>query len=265
MREIHNLTLAELADYLDGTKQLNRAEELRLENDRRRGAWVLLERYRQRRLREQAEDARLHKMIMEEKVFWDQGIVHVAGVDEAGRGPLAGPVVAAAVILPPGTVINGLNDSKQLTPESRAGLFEIIRQTALGVGVGASPVEAIDRLNIYGALMQAMREALAALPVEPGMVLVDGFPIRGLSLAQKAIKGGDALSLSIAAASVIAKVTRDRMMIALHDRFPAYGFDRHKGYATAEHCRALNRWGPCPEHRRTFRLDFSEPAAEKRP
>ena len=124
-----------------------------------------------------------------------------------------------------------------------------------GRGVGIVPVAVIDRLNIYGALMQAMRQALNALPKQPGMVLVDGYPIRGLSIGQKAIIGGDALSLSIAAASVIAKVTRDRIMVNLR---PISGiwFARHKGYATAEHRRALSKYGPCPEHRRSFRLDY---------
>jgi ribonuclease HII len=250
------MTLDEIAAHLEGMKRLSGAAERQLESDRRRGARLLLEKYRQRRLREGAEDARLHKMLAAEQVYWEQGIDHVAGVDEAGRGPLAGPVVAAAVVLPPGTLITGLNDSKQLTERTRERLFEIIRQKALGVGVGIVPVAVIDRLNIYGALMQAMRQALNALPKQPGMVLVDGYPIRGLSIGQKAIIGGDALSLSIAAASVIAKVTRDRIMVNLHAQYPEYGFARHKGYATAEHRRALSKYGPCPEHRRSFRLDY---------
>jgi len=254
--KFEQMTLEEIAAHLEGNERLSRAAERELERDRRRGARLLLEKYRQRRQREHAEYARLHKMLAFEQALWAQGIEHVAGVDEAGRGPLAGPVVAAAVILPPGTLIAGLNDSKQLSEKARERLYGIIMQQALGVGVGIAPVDLIDRLNIYGALMQAMRQALAALPVQPGMVLVDGYPIRGLTLEQRAITGGDALSLSIAAASVIAKVTRDRIMMNLHAQYPAYGFDRHKGYATAEHRRALSRYGPCPEHRRSFRLDY---------
>ena len=188
------MTLDEIAAHLEGMKRLSGAAERQLESDRRRGARLLLEKYRQRRLREGAEDARLHKMLAAEQVYWEQGIDHVAGVDEAGRGPLAGPVVAAAVVLPPGTLITGLNDSKQLTERTRERLFEIIRQKALGVGVGIVPVAVIDRLNIYGALMQAMRQALNALPKQPGMVLVDGYPIRGLSIGQKAIIGATPFS-----------------------------------------------------------------------
>lgn len=204
----------------------------------------------------------MHNMLNIERKYWQLGFRKIAGVDEAGRGPLAGPVVAAAVILPPETVIPGLNDSKQLTALQRERLFGQIYEVALGVGIGTGSVEEIARLNIYGALMAAMREALAALPLSPEIVLVDGYPVRGLQIAQEAIKKGDTLSLSIAAASVIAKVTRDRFMEELHHRFPCYGFDRNKGYATSGHRRALASHGACCFHRQGFRL-FGEEAREK--
>lgn len=252
------MTLDELAAYLENHARLSPAEEAMLQADRRRGARLLLERYRRREENRRREETRLHKMLREESVFYRQGIKHIAGVDEAGRGPLAGPVVAAAVILPPGTMICYLNDSKQLTAARREELYPLIKKVALGCAVGiCSPAE-IDRLNIYGAVMQAMRGALSALPLEPEVVLVDGFPIRDIKLPQKAIPGGDALSLSIAAASVVAKVTRDRIMLDLHRRYPEYGFDRNKGYATREHRLALARCGPCPEHRRSFRSGIPE-------
>lgn len=246
------MNLEELAAYLNRRKRLSSAEAALLQGDRRSGARLLLERYRRREESRRREDRRLQKMLREENCYWRQGVRYIAGVDEAGRGPLAGPVVAAAVILPPGTVIRYLNDSKQLTAARREELYGQIRSAAQGWAVGICTPAEIDRLNIYVAAMQAMRAALSSLALEPEMVLVDGFPIRGLTLPQKAIKGGDALSLSIAAASVMAKVTRDRLMIDLHRRYPQYGFDRNKGYATQDHRIALARCGPCPEHRRTF-------------
>ena len=193
-------------------------------------------------------------MLSEERIFWNRGVQHVAGVDEAGRGPLAGPVVAAAVILPQETALTGLNDSKQLTPSIRDALYDLIMDQAVAVSVGIGSVAEIEQLNIYGALMLAMRKALAALPVTPEAVLVDGYPVREIGIEQKAIIRGDGLSLSIAAASVIAKVTRDRLMTELHRKYPLYGFDQHKGYATGEHRLALSRYGPCPEHRLSFKL-----------
>ncbi|MBS3943656.1 MAG: ribonuclease HII [Dethiobacter sp.] len=194
-------------------------------------------------------------MLAEERIFWNQGVEFVAGVDEAGRGPLAGPVVSAAVILPPVTVMfAGLNDSKLLAKEKRDLLYDQIMDNAIAVGVGAGSVAEIEKINIFMATMLSMRRALADLKVLPGAVLVDGCPIREISIRQKAIVRGDRLSLSIAAASVIAKVIRDRYMLDLHDRYPVYGFSRHKGYATKEHRRALADYGPCPEHRLSFNL-----------
>ncbi len=177
----------------------------------------------------------------------------IAGVDEAGRGPLAGPVVAAAVILPDGFKLRGLNDSKQLTAERRDEFFQVLTGDPRVVfGVGIVEADWIDRINILQATHRAMAEALRRLPVQPDHVLVDGLPVKSFTIPQTAIVKGDARSFSIAAASVIAKVTRDRLMLALHVQYPVYGFDQHKGYPTPDHLAALRAHGPCPIHRRTF-------------
>ena len=176
----------------------------------------------------------------------------VAGVDEAGRGPLAGPVVAAAVILDDHAPIQGLADSKKLTALRRERLFDEIRAKALCCSVALATVEEIDRLNILQATMLAMQRAVKGLRLKPTKVLVDGNRLPVLDVVAEAIVSGDALVPAISAASILAKVTRDRMLDELHQQHPGYGFDRHKGYGTAEHLRALRELGPLPEHRRTF-------------
>ncbi|MGN6121443.1 MAG: ribonuclease HII [Sphingomonas oligoaromativorans] len=175
-----------------------------------------------------------------------------AGVDEAGRGPLAGPVVAAAVILDRRRVPRGIDDSKKLTEAAREGLYDRIVRSSTGWGVGIVDVEEIDRLNIYHATMLAMSRAVDALGVEPGMVLVDGNALPKWRHPARAIVSGDALSRSIAAASIIAKVTRDRMMQEYDGQYPGYGWRQNKGYGTAEHRAALIELGPTPLHRRSF-------------
>jgi ribonuclease HII len=178
------------------------------------------------------------------------GNVLIAGVDEAGRGPLAGPIVAAAVIL--GTYIEGLDDSKRLTEEARESFFDSITGGGNAVGVAIIPAERIDRAGIQCANYEAMTQALAALDPQPDFALVDGFNVPGCSVRHRKISKGDQLSCSIAAASIVAKVTRDRMMRALHEQYPDYGFAQHKGYGTAAHLAAIEKHGPCPAHRRSF-------------
>jgi ribonuclease HII len=180
------------------------------------------------------------------------GIGLVAGVDEAGRGPLAGPVVAAAVIIDPGRRVKGLRDSKLLTPARREELFAIISERARAIGVGIVDHETIDRINILRATEAAMLEALSRLAVPPDLVITDFVRLAPLPCPQKNLVGGDARCASVAAASIVAKVTRDHMMLELDAKYPDYGFARHKGYATPEHLTALDRLGPCPIHRRTF-------------
>jgi len=180
------------------------------------------------------------------------GLTRVAGVDEAGRGPLAGPVVAAAVIIAPGRRLRGLADSKLLSPARREDVFRLIREGAHAVGVGIVDHETIDRVNILEATRRAMAEALAALAVTPELVITDFVALTGLSCPQKNLVAGDRRCASVAAASIVAKVTRDRLMVEVDRQFPQYGFARHKGYATPEHLAALDRLGPCPFHRRSF-------------
>jgi ribonuclease HII len=177
----------------------------------------------------------------------------VAGVDEAGRGPLAGPVVAGAVILDPARKIPGLQDSKLLSPSEREALFDLIREEAAAIGVGIADPVVIDRVNILEATRLAMLEALGKLSPSPEMVLTDAVTLPQLPCPQKALIRGDRRSASIAAASIIAKVTRDRLMTEYDARFPQYGFSRHKGYPTREHYAALAAHGPSPIHRMTFR------------
>jgi len=184
----------------------------------------------------------------------DSKIHRVAGIDEAGRGPLAGPVVVAAVVFAPGrTPINGLADSKQLQAERRAELFERIVERALAFHVVSIDVEQIDRLNIYHATMLGMRLALEGVAHACEAARIDGNVVpRGLSCHAEAIVGGDASDRAIMAASILAKVTRDRYMVGLHAQWPQYGFDEHKGYSTPQHLAALRTHGPCPQHRRSF-------------
>ena len=197
-----------------------------------------------------------------ERRLWQRGIESVAGLDEAGVGPMAGPVVAAAVIFPPETFIRGVHDSKQLPPETRERLYPEIFGHARTIGVGIAEPDEIDRLNIYWATMLASERAIAALCLAPQHVLVDGKRIPRLAFEQTHIVGGDRKSFCIAAASIVAKVTRDRIMREHDERYPGYGFGQHKGYCTADHFDALRRLGPSPIHRRSFAPVFE--AAQQR-
>lgn len=184
--------------------------------------------------------------------YRNQGYRVIAGVDEAGRGPWAGPVVAAAVVLPPGLEIKGVRDSKKLTSRKREKLFDIIKSESISVGIGVIGQDIIDAVNILQATYLAMKEALRGISQVPDIVLVDGHEIPELGVKQAGLVGGDDKSASIAAASIIAKVTRDRMMIEWSEKYPQYNFHKHKGYGTREHLEALQKYGPCPLHRMSF-------------
>lgn len=188
-----------------------------------------------------------------EKFYRSQGYRRIAGVDEAGRGPLAGPVVAAAVILPEEGIGQPLFDSKQIPSKKREQLYEIILSKALGVGIGTVHQEQIDQTNILQATLKAMVLAVENLPVLPDFILIDGNQPLGLPIAQKSICKGDQICNSISAASIVAKVVRDRMMMECHQKFPQYNFAKHKGYGTREHRRAIERFGVCEFHRKTFK------------
>lgn len=188
-----------------------------------------------------------------EKKVREKGFSLIAGVDEAGRGPLAGPVVSAAVILPDGFYASGLNDSKKLTPKKRDTFYQKIQAGATAIGIGVVDASEIDRINILQASLLSMAIAVNNLQPQPDFLLIDGKFTTKVKYPQKAIIKGDALSMSIAAASVMAKVTRDRIMTKYHALYPAYGFDKHKGYPTQEHREALKIHGCCPIHRKTFK------------
>lgn len=193
-------------------------------------------------------------MLYYERLWWARGLVRIAGVDEAGRGPLAGPVVAAAVIFSPETQINDVNDSKQLSAPERERLFDVITASAVSYGIGIVHHDVIDAINILQATYKAMHEAIGRLSVLPEHLLIDGNRFLGQGIPYTTIIDGDALSLSIAAASIIAKVTRDRMMVEFDSLYPGYGFAKHKGYATPEHKDAIRQLGICDIHRRTFTI-----------
>jgi ribonuclease HII len=233
--------------------------------DPRKGVAAIRESVVRARRRSARERARLRGLRRHEAELWAEGALLVAGVDEAGRGPLAGPVVASAVILPRDLEIPGIDDSKKLTPSKRDELFERIRADALAVGVGSASEKVIDEINILRATFLAMREAIARLGRVPDHVLVDGAAIPDLGLPQTGVNRGDERSAAIAAASIVAKVTRDRQLVEYDAVYPGYGFAQHKGYGTPEHIAALTRLGPCAIHRRSFSIvheargGFSEP------
>lgn len=223
-------------------------------DDERSGVVKLLERGRKRIDSYEKELERLERMLIYERKYADRQAV--CGIDEAGRGPLAGPVVAAAVILPKGLKLMYLNDSKQLSPKRREELYDEIMEKAVSVGVGIVQAERIDEINILQADYEAMRIAVNKLSPQPDILLNDAVIIPELSMEQVSIIKGDAKSLSIAAASVVAKVTRDRMMEAYEDLYPQYGFASNKGYGSQAHIEALKKYGPCPIHRRSFIGNF---------
>jgi ribonuclease HII len=224
-----------------------------LERDPRGGAQLLARSLRTRQRKNRAEGQRLRKLLQHEQELWAQGYQLIAGVDEAGMAPLAGPVVAAAVILPARYKLRGLNDSKKiLDGAKRAEMAERIKQDARAWAIGFAEVEEIDQLNIYHAGLLAMRRAVEGLALSPDFVLVDARKIPGCPAPQRGIIHGDMLSASIAAASVLAKTTRDAHMCELDRQYPGYGLAAHKGYPTPAHYRALSELGPSPVHRRSF-------------
>lgn len=187
-----------------------------------------------------------------ENALLDSGVSPLCGVDEAGRGPLAGPVCAAAVMLPRGLVIPGLNDSKKLSPKKRDALYDAIVEQAVAYGVAFATVEEIEKLNILEATFLAMNRAIELLSEKPALALIDGNRNTGIHVSSQCVIGGDGKCAEIAAASILAKVTRDRYMLQMAEQYPQYGFEKHKGYGTAAHYTALREYGPCPIHRPSF-------------
>ena len=194
----------------------------------------------------------LEELYAMESALHREGVQLVCGVDEAGRGPLAGPVCAAAVILPEGSVIPGLDDSKKLTEKKREAMYDVIREKAVAYGIAFATVEEIEELNILSAALLAMERAIGKLDPAPELALIDGNTTRGITVPARAVVGGDGKCACIAAASVLAKVTRDRYMRELALKYPQYGFEKHKGYGTKAHYAAVDEYGLCPEHRPSF-------------
>lgn len=251
--DLKSLSIKEIrARYLSEQAPISAPVLNALRRDERQGAQQLHALLKKRYNEERREQARLDGMLNFERVLWKSGIRHIAGVDEVGVGPLAGPVVAAAVVFEPGTTIPGVDDSKRLDADMRTSLAARIRERAVGVGIGMASVEEIDQINVYQAGLLAMRRAVEALPLAPQHVLVDARTIPGVSAPQNPFTKGDGINFSIAAASIVAKTHRDALMEELDQRYPEYGFRRHKGYSTPEHQAAIRRFGPCVLHRMSY-------------
>ncbi len=240
------------AATLEGLPAFIKAYEM----DERAGVRALVERARKKMDAYEEELKRLEEMRLYEKQY--QHCTYICGIDEAGRGPLAGPVVAGAVVLPENCQILYLNDSKQLSAKKREELYDIIREKAVCTGTGIVGPERIDEINILQATYEAMRQALQGLSVSPDVLLNDAVTIPGVNIRQVPIIKGDAKSVSIAAASIVAKVTRDRMMVEYDRLYPGYGFAENKGYGSGMHLEALKRLGPSPIHRRSFIKQITE-------
>ena len=252
-KSLHEVSLAELRErfLVEGVPCSPRSLG-RLRSDPRKGVQALAEQLARQVGRERAEKRRMDDLLDFERSHWDAGIARIAGTDEVGMGPLAGPVVAAAVILPPRARIEGVNDSKQLRPEQRETLDGEIRERALTFAYGVASLEEIERLNIRNAGLLAMRRALEGLDPEPELVVVDAHRLDGLPWPQEPRIKADATIHCVACASVLAKVQRDAIMVEMDALYPGYGFAEHKGYGSPAHIEALRKLGPSPIHRATF-------------
>jgi ribonuclease HII len=240
------------ARYIAAERPLPAELEASLRADPRPGAQAILRAIAQRRHRNRAEGQRLRSILRFENALWSTGVTRVAGIDEAGMSPLAGPVAAAAVIFPPGARIPGVDDSKRLDPAERDRLAPLIKASCLAWAVAFVEPEEIDRINIYWAGLLAMRRAVEGLAVAPQHLLIDARKLKDVALPQQGIIKGDQKSLSIAAASILAKTARDARMTELDRQYPGYGFAKHKGYPVRAHFVALKRLGACLIHRRSF-------------
>lgn len=225
--------------------------------DKRKGIQNILSKYHKKMAADQKESQRLENMLLFERQCYQEGFTAIAGIDEVGRGPLAGPVVAAAVILPKECKIEGINDSKKLSAQKREALYPIICEKAIAYGIGIVTAQRIDEINILQATFEAMREAVSKLSLAPDFILADAVHIPHIPIPQRGIIGGDGKSISIAAASIIAKVTRDGIMEEYAKIYPSYGFEKNKGYGSQEHIHAISAYGLCAIHRKTFVKNIS--------
>jgi ribonuclease HII len=247
------LSYAEIRErYVDRARPLPEDIERALRSDPRPSAKSILQAVERRRRAHRAEGQRLRGILRYERELWTAGIVRIAGIDEAGMSPLAGPVAAAAVVFPPGLRLPGVDDSKKLDEKERDRLAPVIRENAVAWAVAFVEADEIDRINIYWAGLLAMQRAVEALTVVPEHLLIDGRRLRDVTITQQRIDKGDEKSLSIAAASILAKTARDLRMLEYDARYPDYGFARHKGYPVRAHVENLRRHGACPIHRQSF-------------
>lgn len=244
-------TIAQLKEML-AANLLTDKHIRQLANDPRKGVQQLVRVYERNQKQIALLNKQFSQMLAYEKQLWDQGLTHVAGVDEAGRGPLAGPVVAAAVILPHDFMLLGINDSKALSAEERENFFHHITKEAIAYHISFVDQATIDKLNILEATKRAMEDALLNLQPQPQMALIDAVKLQHSSVKADTIIKGDEKSVTIAAASILAKVSRDRYMAKIHEKYPKYNFHKHKGYGTNDHLMRLKRYGVSPIHRRSF-------------
>ncbi len=259
--ESDRMNIREIDEYLSKVPYVSLYAAIQeFSADDRSGVIKVCEKYQKKLDAYKAELVRLDNMMVYERKYADYQFV--CGIDEAGRGPLAGPVCAAAVILPKDHPILYVNDSKQLSPQKRDELFDEIQKEAISFGIGLADEKTVDEINILQATYQAMREAISKLSPAPLCTLNDAVTIPGISIRQVPIIKGDAKSASIAAASILAKVTRDRMMVEYDKLYPEYGFAQHKGYGCASHIDAIRKYGPCPIHRMTFIKNILNPDGE---
>ena len=247
LMDIKKMTIKEI-EILVKQKDLTTETITALTNDTRSAVQRLFRKWE----REQNEMQRVDALYKYEYQFQKQGIEYIAGVDEAGRGPLAGPVFVAAVILPIGLYIPKINDSKKISAKVRESIYELLLQEAIAIERSIVDEKTIDRINIYQATINGMYNAILSLKPKPQQVLIDAVPLERLDIPSLSLIKGDAISASIAAASIVAKVERDHMMDEYDKMYPEYGFAQHKGYGTAQHVAALKKYGPCPIHRRSF-------------
>ena len=255
-------TIKEIKELLATVKELDSPVFLELEKDTRSGVQKEISKRKKNIQAELDENLRLENMLTYEKDLYKQGLTLIAGVDEVGRGPLAGPVVAAAVILPQGCKIKGLNDSKKIPKKKHLEVFQAVQDQALSIGIGIIDNQVIDQVNIYEATKLAMKEAISQLSLQPQHLLIDAMKL-DLPISQTSIIKGDANSLSIAAASIIAKVTRDELMKDYDQQFPGYDFTANAGYGTAKHLEGLTKLGVTPIHRTSFEPVKSLVSGEK--
>lgn len=252
MNKICEMTITQIKEYLANCDELPAEIEQQLLADERTGVRLAYHSFCRKREKNLKLQRMWEEMSSYEQRFWTEGYRWIAGVDEVGRGPLAGPVVCAAVILPRDIYLPGLNDSKKLSPSLREKLYEEILEKAVAVSVEMGSPQLIDEINIYQATLHTMEKAVRGLPVQPDITLNDAVTIPNLEIPQCPIIGGDGKSISIAAASIVAKVTRDRLMMQYDQQYPGYGFGTNMGYGTEEHLNQLRKQGPCPIHRRSF-------------